>query len=446
MKILQVNYYDNWGGAARIAWLLHQGYKLRDYQTWMMVGEKYSSDSTVFQIPLSPPHFFVGKAFFYLAEWLAKQGWSLRNKNLTGLFRRLANPRRYWNRYLGYEDFDFPDSRKILDLHPEKPDIVHLHNMHMNYFDLTYLDELSQNYPTVLTLHDMWALTGHCAYSLDCEKWKTRCELCPNLKTYPAMYNDKTTYNWQRKKQVFAKSYLHVVTPSKWLMKKVDQSILAPAVLTKKVIPNGVDLKVFSPQSKELARKQLDLPLDKEILLFVSASGIDKYSYKGYGVVEAAVEIIANNNDRQNILVIALGKEKVAEKIGRIEVRYIPYQTSLEKVADYYRAADIYLHTARADNFPNVVLEAQACGTPVLATSVGGISEQIIDGQTGFLTMPEDPNDMAEKIVRLLKDESLRKSMGTAAGDHVREHFGVDRMIASYLNFYQEILGKEKLL
>jgi glycosyltransferase involved in cell wall biosynthesis len=109
-------------------------------------------------------------------------------------------------------------------------------------------------------------------------------------------------------------------------------------------------------------------------------------------------------------------------------------------VARYYHAADIYLHAARADTFPNTILEALACGTPVIATAVGGIPEQIIDGETGFLTRPGDAADMAEKIIQLLENDDLLHKMGIAAGKYAQINFSSERMVNDYLNFYQEVL------
>ena len=118
----------------------------------------------------------------------------------------------------------------------------------------------------------------------------------------------------------------------------------------------------------------------------------------------------------------------------------LPFQKNPELVAAYYQAADIYLHAARADTFPNTVLEALACGTPVVATAVGGIPEQIVDGKTGFLTQPEDAADMADKIIQLLGNKDLLRKMGIAAGNYARTHFSLSRMVTDYLDFYQEIL------
>lgn len=440
MKILQVNYYDNLGGAARIAWLLHQGYHALGHQSWMAAGVKLSTDPFVRQIPPPPAECVLGQPLLNLAEYSDKQSWKIGSKNFSGILRRMAQPDRYLRRNQGFEDFDFPGSRLITSLPEEIPEIVHLHNLHLNYFDLSYLPKLSQHFPTIMTLHDMWSLTGHCAYSMECNRWETGCGDCPQLDVYPAMSHDQTAYNWQRKQDIFTKSYVYLTGPSKWMVQTAQESILAPAIIKARVIPNGIDLNIFKPGDKQQARELLNLPEDAFILLFVSASGIQRSSFKDYSTIRKSIEIVAQKGLNRNILLIALGDTEFTEKIGEIEVRHLPHINSSETLAKYYQAVDIYLHASKAESFGLVIAEAQACGTPVIATSIGGIPDTIIDGVTGFLTNPKDAQDMADKIVLMLSSETMIESMGKNSSNFAQNNFGVEQMIQNYLNFYREIL------
>ena len=80
----------------------------------------------------------------------------------------------------------------------------------------------------------------------------------------------------------------------------------------------------------------------------------------------------------------------------------------------------------------------------MIATSIGGIPDTIKNEVTGFLSQPEDPDDMASKIVQLISNNYLMNSMGVKASQFAKANFGVDQMISSYLSFYQEILGEKK--
>ena len=325
MNILQVNYYDNLGGAARIAWLLHRGYRDLGHDAWMAAGIKLSEDPFVKQIPPPLSYSFFGRSLYYLADFVDKKQIRLGSKNLAGLFRRIADPIRYYKRFQGFEDFNFPGSRLITSLPEKTPQIVHLHNLHLNYFDLTILPELSRDSPVIITLHDMWPLTGHCAHALECQRWKFGCGECPQLDVYPAVSHDQTAYNWQRKCQIYSKSKIYLTGPSKWIVDIAKESILAPAIKKSKVIQNGIDLSIFQPDEKGIARDQLCLPKDAFILLFVSASGIKKSSFKDFKTILDALEILANQKIKKEILLIALGDKLSFEDFGEIKIRYISH-------------------------------------------------------------------------------------------------------------------------
>jgi glycosyltransferase involved in cell wall biosynthesis len=353
----------------------------------------------------------------------------------------VGQPKRWLDQRRGIEDFNYPGSSHILELLPERPDIIQCHNLHGGYFDLRVLPCLSRQLPVVLTLHDAWLLSGHCAHSFDCDRWKTGCGNCPDLDIYPSIQRDATAYNWRRKQEIYAKSRLYVVTPSIWLMKKVDQSMLAPSILEAKVIPNGVDLSIFHPSDKLAVRAALGIPQDATVLLF-TANGIRQNIWKDYQTMRTAVEKVAERFRGKGILFFALGEDAPSEQIGKAEVRFIPPQNDPEVVVRYFQAADIYLHAARADTFPNTVLEALACGTPVVATAVGGIPEQVEDGVSGFLTPQGDAEAMASCIERLLNDNGLRQKMGVLAAESVHKKFDLERQVREYLTFYGQVLEK----
>ena len=112
-------------------------------------------------------------------------------------------------------------------------------------------------------------------------------------------------------------------------------------------------------------------------------------------------------------------------RIGQAEIRHLPYETEPRRVALHYQAADVYLHAAFVETFPLAVLEALACGVPVVATAVGGIPEQIVDGEVGFLVGKDDAQTMAARLELLLRDGQLRARFGQLAAARARERFDV---------------------
>lgn len=139
------------------------------------------------------------------------------------------------------------------------------------------------------------------------------------------------------------------------------------------------------------------------------------------------------------VLCIALGEEAPPESIHGIEIIFVPYLRDAKKVARYHQATDIYVHPARTEVWGLTITEA-LCSTPVVASAVGGIPEQVVEGKTGFLVPVGDAQAMAGRILDLIVDDRLRLRMGRQAAEDAARQFGVDRMVGEYLAFYQEIL------
>jgi len=113
---------------------------------------------------------------------------------------------------------------------------------------------------------------------------------------------------------------------------------------------------------------------------------------------------------------------------------------SRDDVADFMQAADIFVMTSDTEGVPAVVLEAGLMGLPVVAPRVGGLSECIIDGETGVLVPPGDEVRMAEVISRLSSEPDSRKRLGTAGREWVRGHLTIDHIAEQYLAFYRDLL------
>lgn len=452
MRILQISTYDKGGGAEAVAWQLFDQYRRLGHQSVMAVGERSGNDPDVLPLTLAASDQPEDASLFYrISQRLApyegriRGVWRMR-RWLDGI---VARPENWWPSMLGRETFNFPETWKLLDLLPERPDILHCHNLHggwlprSGYFDLRALPWLSQQVPMVLTLHDTWMLSGHCAYTLGCDRWKSGCGQCPDLTIYPAISRDATAFNWNRKRNIYAQGRFYLATPSRWLLRQVEQSMLAPGIVEGRVIPNGVDVTVFKPASKQGARESLGLPQQDALLLFV-ANAARSNVFKDYRTVERCARKVAAAYRRNRVVLLVLGEKGESIHCENGEIRFVPYQRDVRVTAQYYQAADVYVHAAKSDTFPNTVLEALACGMPVVATAVDGIPEQVDEGRSGFLVPPGDADAMAGRVLELLENESHRVSMGIQAAEIARHSFNMTRQVQDYLGWYEQILARSQ--
>jgi D-inositol-3-phosphate glycosyltransferase len=186
------------------------------------------------------------------------------------------------------------------------------------------------------------------------------------------------------------------------------------------VIAPGVDHTLFSPGDRTSARRRLHLPTDRPLLVFVGRI----QALKG---VDVALGCLAALTDQRAELVIVGGPsgDDGPDEVGRLRerareleieprVRWVP-PVRHEALADWYRAADVCLVPSRSESFGLVALEAAACGTPVVAANVGGLTTLVDHAQTGFLVDGRAPFDYAEPVERLLARPDLAATMGAQA-------------------------------
>jgi glycosyltransferase involved in cell wall biosynthesis len=462
MNILQVSTSDILGGAERVAWMLFQRYRTLGHHSWLAVGKKHSTDPGVLPMPDGDRGGAWSRSLLAARQHLLQPSRIDRPGawRLSTLLGEAAHPGRSIGAALGREDFGFPATHQLLDLPPAPPDILHCHNLHGGYFHLRALPRLSPRLPVVVTLHDAWLLSGHCAHSFACERWQTGCGRCPDLTLYPQVRRDATAGNWARKRRIYARSRLFVSAPSQWLLDRVRQSMLLPATLESRVIPNGVDATIFNTRGRESARAALGLPADAMVVV-AAAAGLRNNPWKDYASLRQVFALLAARFDRdpRSLLFITIGDAAPSEYVSNAELRAIPFITEPTAVALYLQAADVCLHAAKADTFPNVVIEALACGTPVIATAVGGIPEQILSLQcagadpgartyassaaTGVLVSPGSAEALAAATGALLRDHALCRAIGANAAADAAARFTLQRQVNSYLDWYRQLLLKD---
>ncbi len=325
-------------------------------------------------------------------------------------------------------------------------DVIHAHAVHGGWFSYPAMARLSRRTPTVLTLHDMWPFTGHCSFSLGCDRWRTGCGRCPHPEVFPAVKRDATAVEWRLKDAVWARSHLVVVSPSAWLAELAAASTLGRFDV--RVIPHGIDVDEFAPRPRAACREALGIADDRVALLFTATSlqeadGGGVANRKGADLLLAALRVVPPGLRTRCSLVLMGGQGgpmAAALRGDGYDVVEVGYVVSDPLKSFVYSAADLFVFPSRADNAPLVVLESLACGTPVVAFDVGGLDELVIEGQTGVLAPPGDIVAFASAIAALVEEPARLAAMGPRGRAMVEAEHPERLAAARHIELYEELV------
>ena len=319
----------------------------------------------------------------------------------------------------------------IMQIEKIQPDIIHLHNIHGYYLNIEILfDYLAKaNIPVVWTFHDCWGLTGHCSNFefIGCEKWKTQCYSCPQIREYPASYFiDRSTKNYLLKKKLFTSvKNMSIIPVSNWLRDIVKFSILAQYPI--QVINNGIDTHIFTPMNGNAMRQKLGL-INSFILLGVanvwkSRKGLDDF-------LQLSKEL--SNNCK--IVLVGLSNKQLNKLPSNIIG--IARTENVGQLAELYSIADLFINPTWEDNFPTSNLEALACGTPVLTYNTGG-SIEAITPEIGFVVEQGDINGILN-AVNIVKEKG-KTYYSNACRERAVKFYNNEDRYQEYIDLYNKI-------
>lgn len=337
-----------------------------------------------------------------------------------------------WTKATGHHGFNNKrETRRLLAWIDEiKPDIIHMHNIHNHYVNirmlLRYIED--KNIPCVLTMHDCWTFTGHCAYFdySGCKKWKTGCNYCPSLKDYPKTFApiDPSSWNYKMKKKLFASLNITFVSPSNWLCNLQQQSFLKnkPCV----VINNGVDLDVFKPVQSNV-RKEYGIG-DRKMILAV-AGGLALRKGREY-----LLELPKLLSDNEVLVLVGLekGQESLLPKTDK--VIGIHCTKTSDELVGLYSEADVFINPTLEDNFPTTNIEALACGTPIITFNTGG-SGEVVTTHTGLVVGKGDMYGLISAI-RTILSKGKGKYSDTCRKKAERD-YNKDIQYGKYIELYK---------
>ena len=410
------------GGAAIAAYRLHKGLKKIGMPSRMLVALKESDDPDVELI--SPDRRLPARVLRRLAH-----------ERRAAEFKPYLQTLSPHLELFSYDYIPGPDPLSSLSL---KPDIFNLH-WTSGFLDYQrFFQGVSETTPIVWTLHDMNPMTGGCHYSLGCDLFADSCGTCFQIGSKSA--NDPSRKILERKtKALKVRNSIntHIVATSNWMAAEAKRSALFGRFPVS-VIPYGLDVDIFRPRLKEFSKEFLNLPQDRAIVLFV-ADNIKNHR-KGFDLLQVALSSV---NPALNIQLVAIGDNANLSCLpnGTIGLGRIEDQRVLSMA---YSAADVFVMPTRAEAFGQVVFEAMACGTPIVAFNVGGIPDMVRQEETGLLVQPEDSGGLARAIERILLDDDLRRYLSSNCRQTAVAEYALEIQASRYVELYEKLLEVSK--
>jgi glycosyltransferase involved in cell wall biosynthesis len=417
MRVLHISSFDVVGGAAIAAYRLHQGLQLIGTSSQMLVAQKRSNDETV--VAVSPP----GQSITARLQRRLKARYLAREMDHYRSTREIKRGL--------FSDDRTADTASLVNVLP-RADVYNLHWV-AGFVDYgKFLRAIGPEQRVVWTLHDMNPFTGGCHYTFGCNNFVKACGACPALVSKQA--GDLSSRSFRRKRDAFGaliRDRVAIMTPSRWMAREAARSALFGR-FDIHTVPHGVNTSTFAPRDRQSARDVLGIPSDLKIAMFV-ADWLQDHR-KGIDLLLAAVKEVDHD----------IGLLSIGRSVGSQEIDIPCFHAggiSDERLLSFvYSAADLLICPTRQDNLPNVILEAMACGIPVVAFDVGGVSDLVRDGQTGVLVPPQDVSALSRAIRMLVADDALRARLSAESRVIAVTEYPLQLQAERYRKVYEQIL------
>jgi glycosyltransferase involved in cell wall biosynthesis len=421
MKIVHVNTFDIQGGAARAAWHLHDQLRRASQTSNMLAKVKVSGDSDV--------HSFTFDSESRALKRWAKLSYKYISRNRTGVTDCM---------------FSLPVPGFDLALHPaiKSADVIHLHWITGLLAPAGIARLLQLGKPVVWTLHDQRAFTGGCHYSFGCQKYETTCHECPQLGNRAPNLSSGVLAEAVR---TFDARAITVVTPSQWLARCAEASTLfrdSPI----HAIPNGIDTAIFRPMPRAEARRKLGI--DPNGLCFLFGADTIRNRRKGISVFLEALALCLEDEtfrravDERQIRFLTYGDGSEKEVYGGLPVHGFGQLDSNEKLALVYAASDVFICPTLEDNLPTTILESLGCGTPVLATEVGGVPDMVENERNGLLVKPGDAHALAHAMKWIVANQAVLPAWSENARKGIEANFSLSLQASRMIDLYAGLLSR----
>ena len=410
MRVLIVNTSERTGGAAVAANRLMMALNNNGVKAKMLVRDKESDSLTVVGLPKSP-----------------MLNWHFLWERLVIFFHCRFSRKHLFEIDLANSGSDITKLREF-----QEADVIHLHWINQGMLSLSGIRKiLKSGKPVVWTMHDIWPATAICHLTLNCRNFTTHCHNC-RLLPGKGSSSDLSTSVWRKKEKMLEDSSIYFVTCSHWL----EQEAKASALLRgQKIvsIANPIDTHIYRSGDKQTARKNLGLPEDKRLILFVSQRVTNKNKGMDY-LIDACRQL-----KDYELVILGGHAEEVVDQLP-LKAHPLGYVNDERRIVEIYQAVDVFVLPSLSENLPNTIMEAMACGVPCVGFKVGGIPEEIDHKRNGYVAEYRDSDDLARGI-RWILSEADYDQLSQEAVRKVAHSYSQQSVAISYLDVYHQAMA-----
>ena len=418
MKILHVSYSDSDGGAARAAYRIHRALVEFGMDSRMRVLHSNTGDARVTAGARRPITARLIQKFHL--RWLAyaRRGWHTDNPIL--------------------HTFGQVGAGLVDELNASDADVLNLYWI-SNMLSVRDIGRLKK--PLIWRLSDMWAFCGGEHYTSDDKGARFRQGYSTNNRPTFERGPDLNRQTWEAKRRVWAHQHFTIVCPSRWLADCARQSALFSDAAVH-VILNTLEMEhLWRPIPREAARVALGLPPRKKLIMMGAAGGVSDPRKGGDLLRDALAQVALRQPGEAELMIYGQSNSSSADT-WPYPVHWLGVVRDDRVLALAYSAADVMVVPSRQDNSPNTAVEAQACGTPVVAFDIGGLPDIVTHRETGWLARAFDTADLAEGVLWLLADDARHAAIAAAARAQAVERFAESVVAAQYATLYRDVLER----
>ena len=348
---------------------------------------------------------------------------------------------RVFARMTGWNDILFP-STLLLRTHSwiGSADIWHFHNLHGHYVSIPLLGLMSWTKCVIVSPVDQYLSTGHCPYTMGCERYLIGCGSCTRLdEPWPGISRDGTHALWQMKRLFCRFSKVNVLFHTQALADHYEKTFVRHR--PRRVIHYGVNLNCYRQLSRAACARELGVEPSSRFVVGLLHSNLLEPRKGIIPIVKRLGDLAKQFPGEIDLLVVGHGSEAVRDVVPlELSVTALPFLTHAHELANALNLCDVLLYPTQAENLSLTCLNALACGVPVISYDAGGQKEAIKDGVNGFVVDMNDREAMFKALMEMIENPDLCRRLSEGARHTAEVYFDFERYIDELLDYYHEMI------